>query len=401
MLKKIIFTGQSGLNKSKYLQETKELFEKSNIPFNFKTIGHKMLDIYNQKGREITETTILNLQKDTLDLLQAIVWKEILKEHKKENEGVFVINSHSVFRWHHGLFPTIDMDLAIQFEPDAIFCLIDDIIYIKQALVERKVYFYDFWELFAWREDEIWLSKLLTDSIRKIKRDNGIKFFLLPKSQGTELFYKLITKPNLQKVYMSFPITGIDEQESEKIKNFKSEISRYFIVFDPISIKDRELIKIYHDNEKKLKSNFKKIIDSIKKIKIDEKWKVNVDDYTELLLVEYCSADFNITGRDLFSVLKTIDSQIISRDYLLIDQSNFIIMYLKEGEDKDPKISAGCQSEMIYAYNIGKPVYIIFKGGEKKLSPWITQYSKVYENLNDCINDIIRLHGNIDENNKY
>ena len=274
MLKKIIFTGQSGLNKSKYLQETKELFEKSNIPFNFKTVGHKMLDIYNQKGREITETTVLNLQKDTLDLLQAIAWKEILEEHKKENEGVFVINSHSVFRWHHGLFPTIDIDLAIQFEPDAIFCLIDDIISIKQALEERKVYLYDFWELFAWREDEIWLSKLLADSIRKIKGNNGIKFFLLLKSQGAELFYKLITNPNLQKVYISFPITGIDELESE-IKNFKSEINKHFIVFDPISIKDRKLKNIYYDNEKKLKSKFTKNKQSLLIIKEQEQFKLN------------------------------------------------------------------------------------------------------------------------------
>lgn len=53
---------------------------------------------------------------------------------------------------------------------------------------------------------------------------------------------------------------------------------------------------------------------------------------------------------------------------MLIDQSDFVVMYIKE-ERSSPKISAGCQSEMIHAYTSGKPVYVIFSGGEKKLSP--------------------------------
>jgi len=83
--------------------------------------------------------------------------------------------------------------------------------------------------------------------------------------------------------------------------------------------------------------------------------------------------------------IRAIDAQIIARDYLLIDQSDFIVVYIRTDDNGNPRISAGCQSEVTYAYTHGKEVNVIFKGGERKLSPWVTQFSNVFKTVDDCL----------------
>ena len=60
-------------------------------------------------------------------------------------------------------------------------------------------------------------------------------------------------------------------------------------------------------------------------------------------------------------------------------------MYIRS-EGGKPQISAGCQSEMIYAYTQGKPVYVVCECGSRGLSPWVTQFSEVFERLDDALN---------------
>ncbi|MBU7038936.1 MAG: hypothetical protein HXS52_13475 [Theionarchaea archaeon] len=400
MLKKILLTGQSGLNKSEYLEKARPLFEKENMSFSFDTIGKKMIGNYNiminDANREINERSILNLPKPLLDLLHRISWDELIAKVKEKEQGkkeqedleeesekeIYAINTHCVFRWHHGLVPAIDRNIVGKFGPDIVITLIDDIIKIKKALEERGTYFYEFWELYSWRENEILISKFIADSL-------GIKSFILPKSQGAELFVDLFCGPSSEKVYLSFPITGMSSQENKEIEAFKNKVKEHFTAFDPFSITDRNLIKVYYDNEKEIVEKANSSIASLKEEKSNRKWCLYRDEWTPLDLVKFNISGTELLGRDLRSVMETTDSQIISRDYLLIDQSDLVIIYIKEDEEGDPRVSAGCQSEMLYAYLNGKKVYVVFRGGCRRLSPWITQYSEVFESLDDCLSIMI------------
>jgi nucleoside 2-deoxyribosyltransferase len=131
----------------------------------------------------------------------------------------------------------------------------------------------------------------------------------------------------------------------------------------------------------------KKLPDISKGLK-EIRWDLHIDDLTPLALTKLRFA-CDLTGRELLSVIKTIDSQIISRDYMLIDQSDYLIMYIKE-DDGIPRMSAGCQSELIHGYQNGKPVYVIYRGGERKLSPWVTQYSKLFTKVDECLDFLFR-----------
>ena len=83
--------------------------------------------------------------------------------------------------------------------------------------------------------------------------------------------------------------------------------------------------------------------------------------------------------------IRAIDAQIIARDYLLIDQSDFIVMYIRTDNESNPMISAGCQSELKYAYEHGKEINVIYSGGERRLSPWVTQFSNVFRGIDECL----------------
>lgn len=390
-MKNILLTGQSGLNKSQFIKELKNSMTQKTIECS--SIGQTMISKHPHNS-SINEQNILNLPKSELDLLRRYSWEIILKERDSfTSADYFILDTHAVFRWHHGMFPTLELDQVLEFNPDYVFCLIDDILSIKRGLLDRGTDILAFWELFAWREEEISTSQIIAQSCSKLLKKQ-IPFFIIPKSQGAILLSNLLLNPSLPKIYLSFPITG-KESDSE-VEYFKQEIKNNFISFDPYSVKDRAIKVMYYTLENEIIEESRSILEEIKKTEANnnsKKWGFISDELTPIQLIYFNEIinSYKLLGRDVSSVLEAIDSQIISRDYLLIDQSDFIVVYIKDNNGQ-PFISAGCQSEVVYAFSTGKKVYVIYSGGERKLSPWVTQYSKIFTDLNDCLQYLIKTY---------
>lgn len=388
--KRVLMIGQSGLNKSYYLNETKKILNRENKKFEFDTIGDKMIKIYD-KG--ITEKNILNLSRELLEHLGRQAWQEILNSVTQLSCNFHVLNAHTVFRWDHGLLPVIEIDLLIEYNPELIICLIDDIIDIQNILINRGIYKFNLWELFAWREEEIWLGKFMAEFLRKLLRAKDTKYYILPKKQGAQLFSQILLNPDLPKVYMSFPITGIPKQEQDDIEKFKKIVNSKFIAFDPYAIKDREITFKYYSLENEIKEDLDGIMNLLKEKSKNlsrDFWEIYLDDDTALSLIRFKNLEklgfpaVELLGREHLVTHRAIDAQIIARDFLLIEQVDFIIVYIKE-ENGKPRISAGCQTELVFAYSHGKPVYVIYKGAEKKLSPWVTEFSRTFKTTKNCL----------------
>jgi len=149
----------------------------------------------------------------------------------------------------------------------------------------------------------------------------------------------------------------------------------------------------YYTVEEEIQEHLGPLVESVRPSAAPEGtiWSLHKDEFSSLGLTKF-SFDPPLLGRELLAVIGNLDSQIISRDYLLIDQSDFVTTYLRVGESGNPLISAGCQSELVYAYGAGKPVYVVFPGGERKLSPWVTQFSKCFTNLEDAFTYIKQHH---------
>jgi hypothetical protein len=185
------------------MEKVKEYAATRGKRFHYESTGKLMLK---KLGGKLEEHNILNLPKSYLDLLRSTSYDYILGILEKEEPDFFVVNTHAVFRWQHGLFPCLDLDFVLNFKPDLLICIIDDILSIKKGLLEKRTDIFNLWELFAWREEEIWVSKFIVDSAVKILKKE-IPFYLFPKEEGSEIFFNLISKKDIPKVYLSFPIT--------------------------------------------------------------------------------------------------------------------------------------------------------------------------------------------------
>ena len=405
---RIMVTGQSGLGKATYLEEVKRLLEREGKSMHIETLGRRMIRI---AGEKITETTILNIPVDHLATIRKCALREFLKEADSLRTDFVVLNSHAVFRWHHGLIPALDVETIRHFKPDLIVCLIDDAQKIRRGLQERGTDFLAFWELFAWREEEIWISKMLADASADIS-GKRVKFYLIPKAQGPELLARILLNPERPKVYASFPITGLSEEEEKEVASFREELKEHVIVFDPYAIRERSILSIAYtfleevdedmvkEYQRLVQKNFSHLKEASGKItdpslgsqdlQVSLGTNLQTSKWAFLSSLDFTLEGAHIAGDELRNAMEAIDSQIISRDYLLIDQSDFVIMYIKPMENKPrPLISAGSQSEMVYAYSRGKPVYVVYKYGAKHLSPWVTQYATVFRTLQETLNHIL------------
>jgi len=412
---RVLVTGQVGLNKGAYLKETGELIRTPDRKYVLESIGEWMVRLYSKET--VTEKTILNLPRAVLELLRRYAWSKILEDIGPDRCGrddVVVVSSHTVFRWYHGLFPAIDEDLICEFNPDIIVTLIDDVDDIIRGLHERdKDYSPQLWEVLAWREEETWFTHYLRESVQKLL-GHKIGFYVLLKEQGPALLAKILTNPNAKKVYMSFPMTTLlarlddlkadQPQHSEdlkhvnevveKVRAFKATVEEMFVAFDPAAMEERGLVGKSRTIEGDLKVPFAAVADDVKKLmdagvtSQPPTWTASWGLHSSIGLVNFDFEGQELRGAEVTACLAGIDSQIISRDYLLIDQSDFVIMYIATGDNGQPVISAGCQSEMLYAYAQGKPVYVVCSNGKKFLSPWVTEFCQVYDTTEEALAEL-------------
>ncbi|NIM95052.1 MAG: AAA family ATPase [Anaerolineales bacterium] len=403
---RVLLTGQVGLDKGEYLSEAKALANKKGFEFEFITVGE---EIINSQGGKIDDTTILNLPKSQLDCLRKLAWTRIIdRAEKVSKDCVFVTNSHAVFRWHHGLFPAIELELVIQYRPDVVATLIDDIDIIVRRLEERGTPFFELWEILAWREEEVHFTHFISNCINELN-DVKIPFYILPRDQGPNLLTRILTEPDTPRIYLSFSVTGLPEAEKKEVKKFKQDVSRDYIAFDPLALKERSILTTADSLAKEVNAAIKPHLADVlsnndeeeKETKRSEKdneesdnclWKLAWDDYSAVGLTNIRIEKQYLSGREVISIRNAIDGQIISRDYLLIEQSDFVLMHISSFESGEPRISAGSQSEMLYAYSQGKPVYGIFPGGKESLSPWVTQFSEIFESVTEALEYIKRVH---------
>lgn len=384
---RVLLTGQVGLDKARYLAEVEQLTRQRDRSLQHVAVGQRMIENYHG---EISDQTILNLPKATLDTLRRCAWKEILRDAENASEEeIFVVNSHSVLRWHHGMFPGIDLDLLLELRPEVVATLIDDVDNIKRRLQARQTDFFQLWELLAWREEEIWVTKLLAESVERILSSGPVRFYMLPLSQGPELLARLLTEPETSKVYMSFPKTGLMPEEQSEIDDFKRKVSERFVSFDPLAMEERSVLMAAHSLLRELAEEFETVATFTAQLaeRIQQqnlRWRPAWEEWSALSLSQVLQDDLDIPGREIVAIREAIDSQIIARDYLLIDQSDFVVLYIRTDADGRPLISAGSQTEMVYAYSHGKQVYVICEGGRAALSPWVSQFSEVFETLPDA-----------------
>jgi len=347
--KRIVVTGQSGTDKKEYLERVvrQEYLNKTKRQkMKLFNIGDAMYQEAENAGGKIMSGRILDVSLLRLNSLRRLVFKDIIRYYESNPDANILVNTHSCFRWQYGLFNALDIDLIHTLDPNMYITLIDDVdsIYLRLKQKEEGGPSFSLKDILVWREEEI----ITTEMIALVQ---GKPFYILPRKNPIDTIAKLAFGDQLKKAYLSFPITKVRDKEAvlEKIRSFKNMMANKLIIFDPITIGEKRLLLFSEEDIK-----------------------------TGTMSVETLGEEIEFPVSDLKSVAKDIDGQIISRDYRLINQSDIVVAFIPETKG-NPDISAGVQTEIHYAHDLPREVYVIWESNRRP-SVWVEQMAtKVFQ----------------------
>ncbi len=299
---KILCTGISGMNKLTFIEELVPYLKKHNQRIEIFDMWNYLSQAGSDLGQEITKEKVLDLHN--LDALRAIAFERISNKievlHKTEPDVHVIISTHACFRWNKFLRSGFDVHYLNRINPDIYVNFVDDAQTIYDNLSEDSQWSnrLSLEEIVIWRDEEMFITETLADFQNK-------RFFLIPTSENIQSLGNMMLNPGRKKIYLSFPITAIQEEQPELMKEANEiahELRKNYIVFNPLSVKDLGDI-----NKRQSK------------------------------------------------VQKQLKAATVWRDFKLISQSDLVAVYYPV-----EKNSPGVNQEIMFAFTHGKEVYLYY-----------------------------------------
>ncbi|MGB9784799.1 MAG: hypothetical protein ACP5LZ_06505 [Fervidicoccaceae archaeon] len=349
--RRILVTSPPLNRRDEFLNELVELASKENVEVSIEVyrVFDYMKDVGEKYSLNVTRENVLDLSPEQLNTIRDEAIDEIVSRIKKrESEAnrsvISIISSPAIFRiapshvHPEGLIKGLSIKHIEKISPNEIYILVDDLINVKKRLLEDSA-----WRgrieprlnvLATWRKESI---DLVLDYIREIqgKYDGKkIEWLVFSVNHPVRTFLELLLKEK-PKIYLSFPITGVSLNIVEReVSKFSSIISRYFVVLNPLTIKDWDLITEYE-------AAFSGDVEAVEingiRLKLEE----------------------------LQESIDLIRSQVVERDISMVRNSNAVIVY-----HYTESASYGVFYEVMEAARLGKPIYVYFPSKKKRLSPF-------------------------------
>ena len=423
-MRAIIF-GQSGLDKEAYLNEVLTVAEANGHHFRLLNHGQRMQQL-DPEGRDPEFYPTLPSSEQYLLRRQAL--QSLVDDALTNPEEDYVLNVHAAFRTPTGVTLAADGDLLRVFEPDIVVVLLDDFHFIQRRLTNTAYQELRPCDILEWRAVEITTARAISEWIFSDKHDwkhrDTWRFYVLMRGHHPEVLYRLFYERNKRlRIYASFGITGTTSSQDERIRHFKQRLSENHIVFDPYKISERVITSycssLIEEIAEQLRGadtvdqSYSHFIETIAPllpassgIDLQERFVpqevlpglmtlsyhprteelVREDSYPPALLKSY---SFPIDM--LQNLSATIDGQIQSRDFLLIDQSEIVCAYIPwNSREQKPDISAGSQSELTYGKHRGRITFAICEGSRHRVSPWVTGFvDRFFCSLKDLEDELL------------
>ena len=347
---KVICTGTSGSGKLEYLKQAVDEAKRQGASIHLYNIGDLMFKKAEELECPTSPEKILDLSPSSLRALRAAVFEEILKESEKVEHCI--ISTHGCFRWKNYLMPAFDVHYLNELQPDLYITVIDSILNVSKRLHQSPAWKgrLSLKDILIWRDEEIFVTKMMASFQRK-------PHYVVAIEQPSTTIYNLMFKPDMTKVYLSFPITLMidDTKRMNEVREFRDKLREHFEVFDPLAVEDTELTYRVDKNSEE------------------------VYDITKL------TEDFGLTPADRAE----IEDQTVVRDYMLIEQSDMVIVYYPTD-----KTSPGVLCEIIYGSTNNKEVHAVFK---ERVSPFLKFHcTKVFADSEDFF-EYLKETGRINE----
>ncbi len=354
---RVIMTGQVGMDKKRYIEAVAKLAGERGEPMMTFHVGDRMY----ADAKDVRPGRVLDLPLGRLDTLRRGVFKDVINESNGAQN--IIVNTHATFRWRHGLFRAIDFDQIEALKPDLFICLVDNIEAVYHRLHNDHTIDAMLKDLMVWREEEIMATELIAQAV-----GCGAQCYMLSRGRSAmtiETCVRLATKPEMKKVYPSFPMTHVVDMPDvlAEIDAFRAELAKHFICFDPGDVDEKMLLD--------------KAIDATRAG--TEFIKVSAMDGKDRIV------NFDLTTKSVLDIAGDIDGQIYARDFKLIDQSDMIVSLVPELPGGGPGLSSGVERELQHAFETSKEVYVVWKP-RKNPSPFITETAtKVFRSTAEAL----------------
>jgi hypothetical protein len=154
-----------------------------------------------------------------------------------DESTVHVLDAHASFWIKNGPEPAINPAYLNELEPDLFVQIIDYEPYIYDRLQEKEDLPEEqkpsIEEVIRWQEVERYTNRVLSSNMQK-------PFYFLAQQHPAESLYSLVFDDDRPKVYKSFPITNLDDESLEGVKEDVATIREGATVFDPIEIEPQQ-----------------------------------------------------------------------------------------------------------------------------------------------------------------
>ncbi|MGE3911679.1 MAG: hypothetical protein AB7K36_20135 [Chloroflexota bacterium] len=350
---RVICTGTSGTERVGFLDEVRALAAQAGRDLQIFDVRDTMFQLAEDVGEPVEEETILDMFPHALVLLRAAALEKIssLCEQAGQHQD-WIINTHAVFRWKNTLISGFDPYYLQRLKPDLYVTITAGVQTVRDRL-SRHPRWEDttISELLVWREEEQWATE-------EMARIHHKPQYLLGRALPPLALYRLMFEPGIKTVYLSYPMQHA-EGDRAALAQFKRRLGEHLLIFDPADVNDFEVERA--DGEASVGQAAAQ--DAL----------VRSDGTAELRrAVEAVPSQSDIFNeRDL----RHVADQIIFRDYKLIAQSDFVVVFY------DALVpSPGVISEMNYALQTGKRVYGVWLPTSSP-SPFFTRYcTRVFAN---------------------
>ena len=323
---RVVCTGMSGTGRLDYIREVAALARRHGHEVAVFDVKEIMFRIAADRGQPVDEETILDTAGSTLEALRAAALEQVLR--LAETTPHFILATHALFRWRNALIPGFDVHYLNQVQPDLYVTISDTITAIKGRL-DRQARWrqYSYHDLLIWRDEETFVTEMMASFQRK-------PHYLIARDQPPDTLYRLMFRPEVPTVYRSYPITHIVDQPGLQAEcdALGAQLDERFVVFDPMAIKDSQAPQPAAPPGPPPTGGAGK--------------------------AQSGGGDGGASPSDApFSPaeMQYMADQTVARDYKLIKQSDFVVVYYPT-----TVLSAGVISEMIYAVANGKQVFAVW-----------------------------------------
>jgi adenylate kinase len=358
-----VVTGQIGVDKKPYLKAVADLGGTRGTKVDLFHLG----DLMYREAPDVRPGRILDLPLSRLTTLRRAAFKDVMaasappKDHKN-----VIVNTHATFRWRHGLFPAFDFDLMRKLEPDMFICLVDNVEVVHHRLHQEHDIDATLKDCMVLREEEILATELLADALGC--RNN---FYILSRGRQfdtTETALRLITRPDMKKVYPSFPMSHVVDMPDvlAEIDDFRAQLAKHFIAFDPGDVDEKLLLE--------------------RALAAARKGEDRIEVAPHSFGGRADTPPLRVSVREVLDIAGDIDGQIYMRDFKLVDQSDMIVSLIPELPGGVPGLSSGVERELHHAFEHTKEVYVVWKP-KKHPSPFITETAtKIFRSVEEALN---------------